>query len=291
MKYRLGALVALLAFGCSEPTPDDMPIDLAGPASDGGDVGPCKGNPAEGQCVVRVTGQVLSDEAAAPLADTFLTFCGSICFSGTSDANGRFDVPVKRYVDVPKYSIHVHGRPDRVDYYSRVPAVANDALAFAAPLGVPRLPASGPLLLLDGSAQTVTHGDATLEIAAGTKVTLDLEDENTGDVGKQFRALRITDPKRMPFVDAAAPPDLLYVFSPFEVKLSQKARLTFANGTSIPAGTKLDVLSQRGLDITNPPSGVFDRVAGAGVSADGQRIELDVGDGVTTLTWIALKRR
>lgn len=248
--------------------------------------------PDGGSCLTSVSGQIV-DEAGAPLDGILVSVCGDACFFGRTAQDGRFVTFIKERLIPSTYAVEVHGRPDRAPFYARLPALTGDTVTLIAPLVLPLLPATGPAIRLDESAQTITEGDVTLELAAGTKLELDVEDVAMLPLGAQLRTLNASAAlrTRLAFVDATRPPDLLFGFAPFEVIFSQKARVTFANTAQLPANAAVDVLSQRGLLSGTPPAAGFDRVAGAHVSADGTKIVMDAGEGVTTLTWLALVKK
>jgi hypothetical protein len=95
----------------------------------------------------------------------------------------------------------------------------------------------------------------------------------------------------LPFVDSGSPPAVLYACSPFEVRFSQKARITFTNSAGLPAGAEVDVQAMGGLLSSSPPAGNFTSVAVAHVSGDGKLIVMDPGEGVLGLTWISLRKK
>jgi hypothetical protein len=299
MRY---AVLAFLVAGCGGASMNtdgggaaDMAVrpaaaDLAKAPGDGPE-GPCndpeKDRPKNGVCVAFVRGKIV-DDAGTPVAKKITSVCGSACFFGESGADGTFVVEVRTHIDLGIWALNVHGRPDYAGYYVQLPKpVASDVTFGALPLLA--LPKSGPLLALDKSAQKVTSNDVTLSLPAGADVNLDVEDVELKDAGRQFRALA-ADPKKAPFVDGAVPPEALYGFSPFEVLFTKPGTLSFPNPTKAAEGTKFDVLALRTLLTTlDEPSGTWKRVAGATVKSG--RIEMDPGDGVTFLTWIALKRK
>jgi hypothetical protein len=259
------------------------PMDMASP---------CKSSIDGGQCLMSVSG-ALVDEAGAPVPDVLVTVCADACFYGHSIGDGTFTTEVKQSLYTETYAVEVHGRPLRTTYFVKLPPLQGQVVQFDKPFVVPRLPASGPDVKMDKSAQTLTSGDVTLTLAAGTEVQLDVEDAIDLPVGGQLRTLKLADPAKWPFVDAARVPDVLYALSPFEVEFSQPARLSFANSAGLPANAAIDVFMQHGLVGIGvaPPAGPFDRVAGAHVSSDGTRIEMDAGEGITRLTVVALKRK
>jgi hypothetical protein len=279
----------------------------AQPADGGGDLGvssdlassdlagcndPENQRPDGGVCLVSVSGKVV-DEAGQPLPMTLVSICGDICFYGHAGADGTFVAPIKDHILYDRYAIEVHGRPDRASYYARLPPLSGETLDLPAPLVLPLLPATGPAFLTDKSQQDVSQGDITVHVAAGTDVMLDVEDVVNLPAGAQLRVLAPSPSLKaqLPFVDPAQPLDALYGFAPFEVIFSVKTPVEFKNSAALPANAAVDVLSQRGLLSGTPPAGNFQRVAGAHVSADGTKIVMDAGEGVTTLTWLALVKK
>jgi hypothetical protein len=242
--------------------------------------------PDGGVCGVPVSGQVV-DDSGAPLGALTVSVCADQCFFGTTAGDGRFSVAPDLSIVLANYALELHGRPDRVSYYAPLPPLDGGALVYAAPLPLPLLPSSGPELAASG-AQTLRSGDLTLTLAAGTTVAFDVEDYGTPN-GHQLRVLWIDRPAALPFVDGAAPPAALYALSPFEAGFSQKVALALANRARLPAGAAVDVQSLGGLVNGPPPAGRFKHAATAHVSADGATITTDPGEGISELTWIAIK--
>ncbi len=300
MKWQLVFAASLVLAACSSNSaqPGDggsndasIPADLASTDLYGCQ-DPLNERPDGGACLTSVSGHVVS-EADKPLNSTLISVCGDICFYGRTVSDGTFVALIKDHVVLDHYAIEVHGRPDRASWYQPLPQLTSDTLAISVPLVSPLLPATGPAIALDDSAQTIVSGDATLILAANTQVQLDVEDVELMPLGSQLRVLTVSPAllAKLPFVDAAHPPDALFAFAPFEVVFSQKAQVTFANTASLPALAAVDIFSMRGYVANLPPAGVNDRVAGAHVSADGTKIVMDAGEGVTTLTWLALVKK
>ena len=243
---------------------------------------------AGGTCVTTVNGKVI-DEAGTPLPDLVISVCAAVCYYGKTGDDGAFAVRVYRHVVIDQYATLVHGGPDHANYYTPLPRAAGNTYRYAAPLQVPRMPEHGSAIATNGAAQTITAGDLTLYLIAGTTVDVPIEDRMPGDGGSQLRIRKIANPTRLPFIDAAAPPAALYGFAPFELRFSRKTKVSFANTSRLPPGSAVDVLSMRGLLADQPPAGRFASVATAHVSADGSRIEMDPGEGVLSLTWLALR--
>jgi hypothetical protein len=235
-----------------------------------------------GVCPVQVHGQVV-DESGVPIPGLTMSVCADQCFFGTTGADGRFTVVPDQHIVLANYAVELHGRPDRATYYTPLAPANGLMVDFAAPLVLPLLPSSGPQVAA-GSA--VTSGDLTLSVPAGADVVFNVEDFGTPN-GHQLRVLK-ADPAKLPFINTV--PDALYGCSPFEVSFSQKASLAFTNSAGLPAGAAVEIQSMRGLVNGAPPAGRFVHAATAHVSADGTTIATDAGEGVTELTWLALKR-
>jgi hypothetical protein len=288
---RKALLVLLcLAAGCAGP-PAAGP-DLA--FSPGPDMADCRDAGGErargGSCVRTVRGRAL-DDRGAPVPDMTVTVCAGLCFFGKTGADGRFTVAVDSYIQVGNYGLLLHAQPRHAAYYQPLPAPAMQ-IEIAEPLPLLPLPQEGPALKLDPSAQTLTAAGVTLSIEAGTQIFLSPEDAGAGEVGLRFRPLRVTALDKVPFL-RGPPPLALYAFGPFEVIFKERpVRISFPNTTGLPANTALELHAQRGLLDARPlPPWVLEKVAEARVSADGQRIDMAPGAGLTRLTWIAIYRK
>jgi hypothetical protein len=271
-------LACALIFGCEDRSgPADLPPDLA----------LCNDSdpPDGGVCPAQVHGRVVG-ENGAPLAALTVSVCADQCFFGSTLSDGSFTVIADQHIVLANYALELHGRPDRVTYYTPLAPAAGLSVQFQEPLLLPLLPARGPEILKDMSAQTLTSGDLTLTLAAGTMIVFDVEDFGFAN-GHQLRVQKL-DPAQFPFVDNH--PDALYACSPFEVWFSQPASLGFANSAALPAGSAVEILQLRGLVNDGLPAGHFMHAANAHVSADGTSITTDPGEGVTELTWLAVKR-
>lgn len=287
---RYSFLASVLCVGCGPGPAAPMDMAMQDMTSMVGCNDPVALRPDGGVCVRTVSGQVV-DEAGAPLGDLVVSVCSGTCYLGKSAADGTFSVEVASHIRTDRFAVEVHGRPDHTSSYVRLPPLNGDTMTFAAPLLALRLPASGPTIKTDGSAQTVTAGDVTLQIAAGTNVTINVEDLLGGASGSQFRPLKVANPTQLSFIDATAVPDALYAFSPFEILFSVKTPLSFANTAGLPANAAVDIQAMGGLLGSLPPAGNFTTVALAHVSADGTTITMDPGEGVKSLTWMALKKK
>jgi hypothetical protein len=277
-------LVLVLALAaCRDSAPTGLPGDL-GRADMA--TAPCSDpDPAPGSvCPVEVSGAI-APEAGVAKDGQEVSVCAGLCFYGSTDAAGTFTVSVDAHIVLAQYALEVHGRPDAISYYAPLPPGTGPQLTFTTPLPYLSLPASGPAIPENGSAATLSAGDLSLSLPAGTKVLFSVEDYGIAH-GHELRVRRI-DPTTMPFFGAPAPA-ALYALMPFEAAFSQKVPLTIANSAGLPAGAAVDVRTQRGLLNGAPPAGPFVHAASAHVSSDGALIATDAGEGVSELTMIAL---
>ena len=261
------------------------PPDLAAPMDK---ARTCAGAGDGGTCVTTVSGSLV-DEKGAPLADMVVSYCAEICFFGKTVADGSFVVDVYSYLPVERYALLVHARPDHASLYTVPPPLDGDHITFTRPVVTPTLPADGPLLAVDGSAQTASSNDITVAIDKGTNLFFDPEDIQAGDKGHKLRALPITRLSDYLFIDPQHPPTQLYALSPFELVSFKPMRITVANRSGFAAGTAVDFLAMRGLISDGAPAGRLNPVATGHVSSDGARIEMDPGIGILSLTWLGVR--
>lgn len=253
-------------------------------------------------CIVSIHGRAV-DGAGAPIAThTLASACGpATCSPGYTDDGGAFTIGVGFHIDPDVYSVQLHVRPDRTAFYFALPKGAAGPVIGVGALRVLPMPAHGPLLDVNRNgapAQTVTSGDVTLDVPAGVYVRLDVESNLAGDHGREFRALTIARNFIEDFADDALGVQAMYALEPFESSFDHPppqsmpaaVRLSFANTAAFTAGTSIDVLALGSYvypEWVTPAA--FEKVAGAHVSPDGSRIELDPGEGLPHLTWIALR--
>jgi hypothetical protein len=249
---------------------------------------PVDQRPDGGVCVLEATGRV-TDLSGLALADLTMTFCGSICYGSRSDPSGAFVIPVGDYLDTQNYAMHADGRPDHAVDYLRMQG--GEPQVVTATMRLPALPPSTVQLPADGApASTVTVGDVTLSIAAGTTFDLDVEDFGT-TAGRILRVapVAMTD---APSHAVQASLDAVYALAPSGAKSSSKMGVTVRNGAGLPASTAVDVLVLGDDYFSIPPNvGVFSVQASAHVSADGATIQTDPGEGISELTWLGLRRK
>jgi hypothetical protein len=258
--------------------------------------------PAGTRCILRIDGRAVGPTGAPIATHTLASACGpSTCSPGYTDGAGAFAIGVGFHIDPDVYSVQLHVRPDRTAFYFALPKGAPGPVVDVGALRVLPMPAHGPLLDVERSgapAQTVTSGDVTLDVPDGVYVRLDVESNLAGDHGKEFRALTIARNFIEDFADSALGVQAMYALEPFESSFEYPAphsmpavvRPSFANTAAFTPGAAIDVLALGSYvypEWVTPAA--FEKVAGAHVSADGSRIDLDPGEGLPHLTWIALR--
>ncbi|MEZ4227091.1 MAG: hypothetical protein R3B13_39500 [Polyangiaceae bacterium] len=307
----LWVLVLLSALGCSETK--DEPAAGSGGASTGGASGASGAGASGGGgagagcdattpgCVNHVSGKVI-DDSGAGVPQLLMSVCGAVCYFGETDGSGNFDVGVGAVIDPLQYSTLPHGRPDYTSFYYLLPTGAQDQVNVGELLVLP-LPSGGQTLVVKSDsagapAQTVTHGGVTLEVPQDVVVKIDVEDIALGDPGKTFRALQIPSQHQAAFVAPSESVLALYQLTPFETSFRDangkpaKVRLSFEAPAGLGAGETVEVLalgSYLFLDWVSPAR--FEPVATATVTSDGTRVEMDPGQGIEYLTWIALRKK
>jgi hypothetical protein len=241
------------------------------------------------------------DATGAPLGGISTSVCGVVCWYGDSDASGAFSVSIGEKIVPAKYSTLPHGRPARTSFYFALPSVT-EPVVNVGDLTLLELPASGPELVVwsdkaGAPAQTVTSGELTLALEAGTQVKLDVEDVALDALGKQFRALAVPAAQRGRFADEKLGLVALFALSPFEAAVVAEAdgapalaRLRAENTTGLAAGTAVEWLALGSYlfdDWVTPAA--FEVVATGSVSGDGKALEMDAGQGIGYLTWVGVR--
>jgi len=254
-------------------------------------------------CVLTVEGRVVDEHGAPAPAGLSVSACGPTqCNPGLTGEDARFRIDVGLHIVPSIYAVQVHVRPDETAFY--FPLLRGMPAAPHIDVGDLRqfpLPATGPALQIDRAgtpAQSVTSGEVTLEVPAATYVRLDVESNLAKAHGREFRTLRIPSAVQAEFADPGLGMVALYAVEPFECSFEQggspnqlvKARLSFANTGGLAAGAAVDVLALGSYVFSDwLPIGTFTRVAGAHVSSDGSRIDMDPGEGTSYLTWFGVR--
>ncbi len=282
--FRLHALLGVAACACQ--TPHGSPAD---PADGGG----CSGSldAADFACVLRVDGAV-TDLAGAPVPHAAVSMCSRQCYGAAAGADGRFSIAVGAFLRSSDYALHVSGRPDFADVYAKVPVPANGAITLASPVRVPRLPASGPPLpAAAGPALQLASGDVALDIPAGVTFTVDVADVAIGPLGRQLRSVRVPLDAMPDFARSVPDVAALYALAPPGAASSAPLAVHLTNAAGLPASSivELYVLDDDYRPLP-PTAGSAKHAARAHVSADGRTIDTDLGEGITSLTWLVVRK-
>lgn len=267
---------------------DAAPEDVAEDVSTATDV-QCPPSDGRRPCVHNVSGRV-TDTTGAGLSGKVVTVCGTVCYSERSNPDGTFRVPVEDLLDVPAYTVSVHGRPEFATTYVPMPAPVNGEVVFAQPISVPRLTETGPQMPDPAVGGTVTAGDVTLTVPAGGRFEYDLEDVVIDALGRQFR-YGTHNPHAYPAYAPSAV-GVIYGFGPFALISTRPIAVSVVNREMLAAGTAVDFVPM-GIEIVTPPITGGRALAGipGHVSADGRTVATDPGAGVTLLTWLAIVPR
>ncbi|GAC1598230.1 MAG: hypothetical protein NVS3B20_20570 [Polyangiales bacterium] len=263
-------------------------------------------------CIRTVHGSV-TDLAAKPLGGLIVSVCGTTCYFGKTLDDGSFITSVGHYIDVTKFAVLVHARPNYANLYVALPTPRAGASIDAPgadlaiePVRLPNLPSKGPdLVAADGfapAAPTVSAGDVTLHLASGTSVELDIEDfDTTNKAGHQFRIAKVAPADFPPFAKTSKA-TVFYAMAPFDAKFTDgktaaspiKVGVTLTNPDPVafPAGTPIELLVMGNELLKSPFTGGALLVgATASVSSDGLKIDTNPGEGIVSLTWLGVRKK
>jgi hypothetical protein len=273
---------------------DDASSSLPDAAADLDAAAPCSAppdaRPEGGTCVLDATGTV-QDLAGTRLPDLVMTMCSpATCYGTRADDAGVYTVPIGDFLVTQNYAVHADGRPDHAVDYFRLSA--GEPQVITVDMHLPTLPASSLLLPPDGTpATTVTVGDLTLQVAAGTTFDLDIEDFGNGAAGRTLRVVPVPLASA-PAYATAANVDAIYALAPSGAKPSVKMGVVLRNAAALPASAAVDVLVLSDDYFSDPPSvGTLVLQAAAHVSADGATIQTDPGEGISEITWLAVRQK
>lgn len=294
----LAASAFLANASCSSSSTGSTPTVDGG--TDGGDGCALPGDDPAATCVRTVTGS-LTDVDGKPLANTTISICGTVCFFATTRADGTYTAEVNYRLVPSQFAALAHGRPDYASLYTKLPASGGEAIALG-PIRLPKY-VGGVELPADGAAATsVTSGDVTLDIPANTAFDLDVEDYELA-TGRQLRvgAAKVDD---LPDFAKATGAVALYGLGPFGSTATimgsasgpggakaQKLGVRVKNGIGLAAGQKVEFFVLGVNLLSAPPSAGTAIVAAKGtVSADGLTIATDPGEGISTISWLGIRK-
>lgn len=301
-RHVLFALVAssvAVACGSSESPKASNTADTGAKPVDGGGTdaakAPCS-EPSEdpaAQCVETVTGKAV-DTGGSPITKKVVSICGRVCFFAQTADDGTFTAKIGTFINVADFAAYVHGRPEYVGVFERLPLGPGRDILMPSTLVLPVLPSSGTRIPIDPAtrkvtaATAVTSGEVTLHFAADTEVELDLEDMDLKEKGEELRVVAVAAEDHPVFVKPA-PVAVLYGAAPFDAKFSRKVGVTIAATGGLAEGTPVEFFVL-GSDF------VKDRTAGkllvvATGKVTGGKIETDPGEGISLLTWLGVRAR
>jgi len=317
----MGLSIALVGYACGGGDPNGSTgtgggNDAGGEGGSGGVGGMATGGGAEGGCspqpgvepgpdwicVTHVTGRMI-DDADQPVPDVLMTVCGpGGCQPATTDGSGMYDVEVGFPLLPSDFSLIPHSRDiGKFVYYYPLDPDATGPVVDMGTLHLVGYPAPSDTLVAKSDdagapAQTVTNGDVTMDIPAGVRVNLDVEDVLLGDDGKNFYARKVDAAVQDELVDPSLGAAALYALAPFDAAFDlasdpgtpAKVPLTFTNTTGLPADTTVQFYQQGSFVVGNLATGIFHPVATGSVSSDGTTITMDPGEGLEFLTWVAI---
>ncbi len=254
-------------------------------------------------CITEVRGTVI-DEADAPISDVLMTACGpGGCEPDETDATGAFTIEVGFPMFVDDWSTVPHGRElGKLVYYFAFDASEPGPTIDLGTIRLLDAPSTGEPLVVKSDmagapAQEVTDGDVTLHVPDGVRVNIDFEDVALGDEGKLFRARKVPEAFVSELVDPALGALALYAMTPFDARFDleddpgtdAKVTLSFDNTLGLAANTAVELLQLGSFIVGGLEAGDYAVVAQGAVSSDGATIEMDAGEGLTFLTWIAIR--
>jgi hypothetical protein len=237
-------------------------------------------------CVREVSGTV-QDSAGTLLAKAEATVCGIVCFGANTDASGNFRVSVNARLPDSAYVLFAHGRPMRGSKLIPLPKAPAEQLALGL-IELPRLSTDGVPLPVDGApAATIRTGAISFGIAPETNWELAFEDAADEVNGRMVRSAKVSADKAPAFAKGA---NLIYALAPFDAKPSKPVSVTLSETGGLASGTPVEFVVMGGVDLERFNGGGTARAAAKGhVSADGTSVSTDPGEGISTLTWLAVR--
>jgi hypothetical protein len=270
--------------------PDAARADLAGDGDDAlsGCLEPRDVLPAGAVCIHAVRGAV-TDLDGAPMAGRLITLCGPACFFGETTASGAFTVLPEDLLNLARYSVTAHGRPDFATLNVPTEPAREGVSALLEPMRLPRYTDRGPPVPDGARGGTVSAGDVTLTIAPGTRLDPDIEDAELGELGTLLRSVRVPLDRAPRQAREAMLADV-YALGPFNLTASAPMGLRLRNRAGLAPGTRVEFvgLSYR---IVDPPydAGHWVVMARGTVSPDGNEVRTADTEGLTVLTWVGYR--
>jgi hypothetical protein len=270
----LGAL-AFGAVGCGDP------IDPAGPdggAAGGGagGAGGAGGTGGTGGRAPAITG-TLKDEAGQPLGDEAVLAClTTVCFSGSSDADGRFSFALDPPVQLALKTLEDLSLTPRRGAALYPVELVESAVVDVGAIFAPSLPEGAAIGPASADPQVLLVGD-------GLELTLRRSDL-TPPLGEALidAAARAIPPSRRLPIQALGGEEVIAVYAlhPFAAKSASPVAVRAPS--DLPAGTRVNFRTVSEID------GALSEPAGG--EADGATVATDASAGILALTWLVISR-
>jgi hypothetical protein len=127
-------------------------------------------------------------------------------------------------------------------------------------------------------------------VPAGATFTLDVADVALGERGRELRVTRAPLDAMPEFARAVAGVAALYALAPPSASSSAPLGVHLTNAAALPASSAVDLFVLDDDYRPLPPTAGTARLsAKAHVSVDGRTIDTDLGEGITSLTWIVVR--
>ena len=239
-------------------------------------------------CVLNVHGSV-RDLEGSPVGNQLVTVCGSECFFGRSDATGAFLVTPASLLPWGQYVVAIHGRPDHASSYVPLTMPMMGEVAYASPLLVPRYTDTGGLIPDPAVGGSVTAGDVTLTVDAGTVLQFDIEDAELGTLGHSLRSAFVPLASAPPFASEGHATQV-HALAPFDLVADRPMGVRVANRAGFAAGAAVDFVVMGVEFFMDPINAGHAVVAATGhVSSDGTTVSTDAGQGIRVVTWLGIR--
>jgi hypothetical protein len=284
---------AITLFACAPSTVAPTGAALQDGGADAVDsarrpVATCLGAPpaADGLvCVETVSGTAV-ELAGAGVGQATVTLCGSgTCFGANTDAVGAFSIRAGAQLNVPAYRVHLDGRPNFVDNFATLDARTGPNFQLGSTLRTARLPASGPVLASPASGVAEFQSNS-LQVRIAARTELDFGFANLSEAlhGSELRVVDIPIARISDF----GPFDYLAGVSPFGTVLSVPAGVTIDLPAALAPLAPIEFLVMQD-DYLSPELGRMVVAAKGHVSASGKQASTDEGQGISRLTWLAVR--
>jgi hypothetical protein len=226
-----------------------------------------------------VRGQLIDRTTQGVSAPIAVCGGGVIC-AGSVAAEGIFDVPLNRFVDLSTFVLHVYGHPLHGDLIVRLPrATTTDVTISPLPL-VPLFETKGGVLPPSVASSTVVRsGPVELTLAAGTTTTVAPAHESTRELlAGVVSDAALWDPSVL----------TLYAVGPFSAQFAPKVAvaITLPAAKVVADGTILDLVVLDD-DLAGGHAGTLLKIGSATVTGGVARGAAGVG--IDHLTWVGVR--